>query len=478
MRRSVPPIIHLVNLAALLLLSIILLLVGVVSTPNVVLLLPIAVLIWLYWRFRANPKVAATYLGLSMAVLCWILLCENVVAIDNLLGSRITKQLTLGGRLQIYADSKLDTAQRDSYHQPCCDDPLSWHYQPGSTYRHTFDCETCNAPYEVVVDETGYVNQSMGLMASSDQIDMFVAGDSVLQGTGVPSVMEFLRDQLPVTLWNLSIAGYGPRQKISALITYALPKAPKWLVVEFYPRNDVSEAIVADVCKDVEDFRYCFGTIEPAHRIVRHPVYHTMTHASADIFEMFAYYAAQNFTLATTRYAIDSLKRPLKMRFTAGTHRGIMRGSDENNPNRRVGFLVSPRGIKIRKGKLLDWVISGISVVHRDYQALMAKVARMASKPQVILLYNPTPYELYRDILIDRNADYDRVGEFLRDTQRAFTQKHGWVFLDLTAPLRHELEASKMWLYGRYDLTHWSLQGTILVSSVLRTELLKVIEEE
>jgi hypothetical protein len=108
----------------------------------------------------------------------------------------------------------------------------------------------------------------------------------------------------------------------------------------------------------------------------------------------------------------------------------------------------------------------------------MAKVARMASKPQVILLYNPTPYELYRDILIDRNADYDRVGEFLRDTQRAFTQKHGWVFLDLTAPLRHELEASKMWLYGRYDLTHWSLQGTILVSSVLRTELLKVIEEE
>jgi hypothetical protein len=475
MKGSVPSIIHVVNLVALLLLGIILLFGGFVSSLNVVLLLPIPVLIWIYWRFRANPNVAAAYLGLSMVVLVWILICENVVAIDNFLGSRITKQLVLGARLQVYADTKLKMAQRNYYFQPCCGDPLSWHYRPGSTYRYTYDCETCNTPYEVVVDETGYLNRAVGLMASHDQIDMFVVGDSVLQGLGVPSVMEFLRDKLPVTLWNLSVAGYGPRQKISALITYAPHKHPQWLVVEFYPRNDVFDAIVADVCEDIQDFRYCYWTIEPAHRIVRHPVYHTIVRTSADIFEIFEYYTAQNFTLATTRYVIDTLKNTLKSKLTNGTSRHVLRNNNKNIiDHTKVGFLAFPR--YIRNEKLLDWVTVGMNLVHRDYERLVVKVMEMEIKPRVILLYNPTPYELYRDILANRNADYDRAAEFLRDTQRAFAQKYEWMFLDLTGPLRHELQESKMWLYGRYDLTHWSLQGTTLVARVLRAELLKVID--
>jgi hypothetical protein len=500
MKRSVPPIIHVVNLFALLLSGLILLLAAVTSVPNVVLLLPIPVLIGIYWRFRANPNVAAVYLGLSMAVLFWILICENVVAIDNLLGSRITKQLTLGARLQVYADTKLKTPQRNFYVQPCCDDPLSWHYRPGSMVRHTFDCETCNLPYEVVADETGYLNASLGLMANHNQIDMFVAGDSVLQGVGVPSVMEFLRDQLPVTLWNLSISGYGPRQKINALITYALPKRPKWLVVEFYANNDVYEAIAADVCEGIQDSRYCFGTIEPSYRIVRHPVYHSMTDASADIFETFAYYAAQNFTLTTTRYVIERLKGTLERRLALGTRRLGLANSEKDNLkrqpirgkshfsskinlsdqhdliDRQVMFLSVTKHFRIRHEKLLDWVIAGMPLVHKNYERLVTKVSGMDSKPRVILLYHPTPYELYRDILTDRNADYDRIAEFQRNTQRVFAQKHGWMFLDLTIPLRHKLQASKMWLYGRYDLWHWSLEGTTVVAPVLGAELFKVIE--
>jgi hypothetical protein len=342
-----------------------------------------------------------------MAVLIWILICENVVAIDNFLGSHITKQLTLGGRLQVYADTKLKTAQRN-YSQPCCDDPLSWHYRPGSTYRHTYDCETCNAPYEAVVDETGYLNRSVGLLASHGQENMFLAGDSVLQGLGVPSVMEFLRDQLPVTLWNLSIAGYGPRQKISALIAYALPKRPKWLVVEFYPRNDVSDAIVADVCEGVQDYRYCFGTIEPSHRIVRHPVYHTMVDPSVDVLGLFAYYAAQNLTLATTRYVINTIKDTLKDRLIARLNELLHENDDKHGLDPpKVGFLAPPIHTHVRREKLLDWVNVGMSLVHTDYERLIAKVSGMESKPRVILLYNPTPYELYRDILIDLNANYD-----------------------------------------------------------------------
>jgi hypothetical protein len=119
-----------------------------------------------------------------------------------------------------------------------------------------------------------------------------------------------------------------------------------------------------------------------------------------------------------------------------------------------------------------------MSLVHTEYQRLIAKVSGMESKSRVILLYNPTPYELYRDILIDPNANYDQVAEFLRNEQRTFAQKHGWVFCDLTVPLRDELQESKTWLYGRHDSSHWSLRGTTLVAPVLRTELLKVIEGE
>ena len=38
----------------------------------------------------------------------------------------------------------------------------------------------------------------------------------------VPSVVERMRSQLPLRLWHLSIQAYGPRQKINALLTYAL----------------------------------------------------------------------------------------------------------------------------------------------------------------------------------------------------------------------------------------------------------------
>jgi hypothetical protein len=50
-------------------------------------------------------------------------------------------------------------------------------------------------------------------------------------------------------MWNLSIQAYGPRRKISALIAYALPKQPRWLIVEFLPGNDLPKEITNDVCE-------------------------------------------------------------------------------------------------------------------------------------------------------------------------------------------------------------------------------------
>jgi hypothetical protein len=102
-------------------------------------------------------------------------------------------------------------------------------------------------------------------------------------------------------------------------------------------------------------------------------------------------------------------------------------------------------------------------------------LAELESKPAAILLYNPTPYELYRDIGAPRNPAYDRVAEFQREAQRTFAQEHGWWFVDLTEPLRHAIQANQAWLYGRYDPSHWSSHGTELVATVLGAELIRVM---
>ena len=128
-------------------------------------------------------------------------------------------------------------------YQECCGDSLTYNLKPGSIYTETYDCDECNQRYEVVADETGYLNRQIGLVKNADRIDLFLAGDSVMQGMGVPGVLEFVKDRIPGTMWNLSMAGYGPRQKVNAAMTYALPKKPRWLILEFFSGNDVTDAI-------------------------------------------------------------------------------------------------------------------------------------------------------------------------------------------------------------------------------------------
>jgi hypothetical protein len=142
-------------------------------------------------------------------------------------------------------------------------------------------------------------------------------GDSVLQGLGVPSVVELLRDQLPVTLWNLSIAGYSARQKVNALLTYALPKQPKWLIAEFYAGNHLKKEIRNEACDSVGDFRCRFNAPEVRRRLSQHPSYQPIFELPTDVSARFADAAAENPTLATTRYLVNTMKGALKERLLA-----------------------------------------------------------------------------------------------------------------------------------------------------------------
>jgi len=463
--KRIPVLIHVLNVAALVLLGLIIFMATAALPRHLVFLSPILILLLIYKLFYKRQAIILCYFALTVFTLFWILFCENIVAIDNLIGTRITASLPLGPRLRAYVDAKL-TSSRRHFYQQCCGDPLSYNLKPGSRHTETYDCQTCNDPYQTVADETGYLNKQMGLMMNSPRIDLFIAGDSVLQGVGMPSVVEALREQIPVTMWNLSLNGYGPRQKINALITYALPKHPQWLVVEFFSENDVSDAIEDDVCGQQADFRCRFSFPELQRRLLAHPVYRTMLDVNPSEISLFDSYAENDFTLAVSQQLIHTLRNTIKLK--------IREGSKKDNAPFMIGRPVRPTD-ELRDGQFLSWVRAGMAVTHHDYERLVTRLASLENKPKVILLYNPSAYEIYRDIFRKREPEYDEIAAYQVEGQKAFAKRNGWIFLDLTEPLKNTLKRDKAWIYGRYDQMHWSQKGTAIIAPILGAELLKVM---
>jgi hypothetical protein len=312
------------------------------------------------------------------------------------------------------------------------------------------------------------------MMHSDQRIELFVAGDSVLQGVGMPSVVEWLREEIPLRMWNLSIQAYGPRQKINAMITYALPKHPRWLIVEFYAGDDLAEEIRNDVCESMGDFRCRYNEPEVRRRLAHHPVYRTVFNVDAvsnDIFATFADVTTHNLRLATTRYLVRTLKGEIK------------ESGDATVPNLKeeegfyaIAATVAGVQFSVYQGQRLAYLQAGMALAQASYERLVEKMERMEHRPTVILLYNPTPYEVYRDMWVDPNPEADHMSAFLREALGGFAHSHGWHFLDLTEPLRRAVQVRQVWLYGQYDREHWSSQGTSVAAAVLAAELLKIIE--
>jgi hypothetical protein len=472
-----PRLLHIINVCVLLLGGA-LLLTAVNSTAQLIIVAPVPVILALYWRFRARPVVVACCFGMAMSVFAWILLCEYIVLVDRTLGTRISTRLQLDPRLTNYVLSNLPTEDRREL-EPCCNDPLMWHYRPGSRYRAFFDCPTCNPPYEAIVDQTGYLNQAPCPPQCYPQIDVFVAGDGVLQGSGVASVVEELRRHIPLRLWNLSLHAYGPRQKIDALLTWAVPHTPRWLVVEFYAGNDLAEAIRDDVCEHDGDFSCRYDGPAVERRLAQHPLYAPMFEVRNDLWTRLADYGRKNLTLATTRYMFDTMKGVLKQpRKTSGaavarrevTNGSLWRPAKPASPSRGPKLPPSVTQIAIapwlaraattpapvRQGQGPAYVRAGLAVSEHEYERLMTTLAQKAKPPEVILFYNPAPYEVYRLLGMELDPRAEELYPVQREALRIFAQKH-------------------VWLYGEYDQSHWSREGTAIVAEVLATELSTIL---
>jgi len=470
-------LLHAVNLTALLLLTALFVLVTALNLSALVFLILVLFLLVLYRPLRHRQNFVACYFALSFSVLLWIIVCENVVTIDNVVGTQITRKLSLGLHLQTYVDTHFKESARKAVRQPCCDDPLAYNLKAGSKYEETYDCPTCNAPYKVVVDETGYLNRPGDFLRTRDQIDFFIAGDSVIQGLGGPSVIDFVKERLPVTMWSLSLSGYGPRQKIDALLTYALPKHPHWLVVDFFSGNDATDAIEDEVCDSSRDFRCRFSLLEMRRRLLAHPMYSRLLDPTKNPLSGLSAYGDNYFTVAVTNQVLKAIGAAFKKGKTEkiSLFEAKQSGASGARPYADMAHPAELH-VKLIRGKtLLDWVTAGMVATHAQYEHLVAALPKGTNRPTVILLYNPSAYEIYRGIVAEQNTQYDEAAQFQVEAQRAFASKSGWIFLDLTPPLREVVKDKKTWLYGRYDSSHWSHEGTPLVTSVFVAELKKVM---
>jgi len=131
---------------------------------------------------------------------------------------------------------------------------------------------------------------------------------------------------------------------------------------------------------------------------------------------------------------------------------------------------------RVREVEWPAYIMRGLTVTQREYTRLTAALAQHTAPPQVILLYNPAPYEIYRSIGIDLNSHAELLYPIQREALRVFANKHGWHFLDLTEPLRGVVRHANVWLYGRYDQSHWSPEATPMVADIMARELLTIVD--
>jgi hypothetical protein len=487
---AVPLIIRVINLAGLAIVGLILVPAASVRASQVLVLLG-ALTLWMgfYWKFQHQPTVSALHLSVAFSLILWIVLCENIISIDNLLGSHVTSELNLGLRLKALAKNNL--RNQDKIREGCCGDPLSWHYKPGSIYRSIFDCARCNSPLELLVDTTGYLNRQYEFIGDGKAVDMFVAGDSVLEGVGVPGIVDFLNELMPEKLWSLSANNYGPRQKVNALITYAIPQRPRFVVLEFYG-NDVTDAIMTESCASTATF-YCLFTKPERHRaLLQYEPFASMVDRNKNRPGMFEELIGNSFTLAGTQHGVNVFKGMMKAIGTNPTFATLSQSSQGDRSPRRawvthpqitsvedrdrlsateVAFPGAAPEYAVLPGRLLEWVKTGFRLVFNQYDRLAEVISRMDSRPVVILLYNPTTYEIYRGTLVKPDPEIDVVAAYQRHIIRDYADRKGWQALDMTDPLKAEVLRRGLWIFGQYDYVHWSTEGTKLVASVLAREL-------
>ena len=465
---KIPKLIHWINTIGGFFIWIVLTISFIESINQLVILVILLCLYLIFYYFLRKSKSVVMAIFLSVFIfLFYILFAQSLVYVENALKLGIVRNLNLDSRLLKYVNENVKGSARNDTFESCCGDPLFYRRTPGTMHRNAFDTNQKNL-YSTVVDETGYLNTNRGFYSSNEQIDIFVSGDSVFQGLGGPSLIKEIKEKEGFSIWNLSTGGYSPSQKVKALETFALPKKPKWLILEFYSGNDSSEANEDEICAEQGDDYLCRFNIPEMNKLfLKSSKYDGIVVSAQNIvIAKTKNLSRSNLTLALTSFITSRAKVLLKKMFFQKTLQ-----LPESKPFVGPGYS----HFKVDSKNYDKWISNGLENTFQSYRQLLSRLASMPQKPQVILLYNPSSYEIYNGIEIERDKELERRASLQFEALKKFADENQMIFINLLTPLRRIVKNEKVWIYGEKDVYHWSPMGTKVVSKLLYEELKQVI---
>ncbi len=140
----------------------------------------------------------------------------------------------------------------------------------------------------------------------------------------------------------------------------------------------------------------------------------------------------------------------------------------------RVGFP-SWSHFTISSDKHEEWILMGLRETIKNYRQLIDSLNNINSPPKVVILYNPSSYEIYRGILCEINSDADRSSLIQLNVLKKFADENQIVFINLIPGFREVVEEKKLWMFGEHDSVHWSPIGTKIAAEVILNKLNQVL---
>lgn len=415
--------------------------------------------------FWSNARALLVASSLLVCVGVFAIAGESLVTLEEVIGFRITGKLELSPRLRQWIADRV--SQRSNVFEQFGVDPMFYRRQPGSLYRARGDYRNYGPEYISVADDVGFINPDTAFYNRHKAIDLFIAGGSVLEGIGGPGVIEELRALLGSRVYSLAVGSYSPRQKVEALQNFAMPKSPKWIVVEFAAATDVSTIIEDEICEKLKSNFECrfdfpligaglskdpayaglgwYGDFGPVMRVVRNLRSNSLTLALGTAIAM----KARRHIAALT-----GERRVAQFNDEAITFPGV------------VHFDIYPE-------RHLDWVRVGLNKTLKVYEELIRDT--VGTGVGIMILYNPTSYEIYREFLPEATIDprFDDISTLQRSTLAAYAHEKRIAFCDLTEGFRKRVGEGTHGLFGRHDGTHWTETGRKVAAGLI-AECLRV----
>lgn len=410
----------------------------------------------LCWR---KPAALLLPTSLLMCLVGFAVISENLPAMEGLVGLRLSNKLDLSPRLAFWVMRHPESRTRTW--EQFGEDPLFYRYQPGRVYRERPDYRNVGEEYEAIVDDQGFLNADRSYYMRHQTIEVFIAGDSVMQGIGMPGVIEELRPRVPFTVYSLATGSYSPRQKVEALKLFGLPKRPRYVFIEFYAGNDASESIEDEICEKLKrDYQCRFDFTAMARGLSQNAEYASMGDFGdfSPLMESVRSLRSNSMTLAFATGIAQKARRVVLN--AVGGHRQPRLNSEAITLPGFTHYTIAPQ-------HHLDWIKKGLDLTVKGYDSLAEPARELGS--QVAILYNPTSYEIYREVLRQEDTDQiaDEISRVQRQTLAQYARDNGLWFCDLTDAFREEVRRGVRGLFGHYDGTHWSQEGTRVAGQVI-----------